>query len=529
MAAKGSFFKGIKKAIPVFGVCFLLNTLMITFMGAHYMGKLSPFFSEIVMTLENNLLDRRILLRGPLVPSGKIGVLGLDEKSIQQFGRWPFTRSIYEQAFKNLKALGVQWIGFDVVWDQPERPLLADAWPQIEKLHQLGPNGTEAEWQTLQTLRKASAADEAVARAVRDHQKIVLGYLYYGKADIEAVKAMGGNKFTTLGSMSDSVIAAAILPEGQDLTKYHVLNVEAVVGNTEFISKASSHFGYFNNDMDADAVVRWVTLVRVADGNLMPAISLKMAANMTGREIVTVFDRFGVEDIMLVNPNDDKDIIRIPMDPMGEGKMMLNHLGKPETIPTFSLADAYNNSFTPAEVKKLKGISLMMGPTAMAINDVRASPFDSNFNGVEHHAASIDNIVSKRFYYRPQNIYKTEMYVVLAIGVVFSMILAFSSALMSALGMILFCIAYYYIDHKLWFAKGIWAYMGMPYIQISVLFVAVTLFKYFTEEREKKKVKGAFQHYLSPDVMNQVLDDPSKLKLGGERRECTVFRLFRSP
>jgi adenylate cyclase len=51
----------------------------------------------------------------------------------------------------------------------------------------------------------------------------------------------------------------------------------------------------------------------------------------------------------------------------------------------------------------------------------------------------------------------------------------------------------------------------------------VTLFKYFTEEREKKKVKGAFAHYLSPDVINQVLEDPEALKLGGERKVMTVF------
>ena len=62
-----------------------------------------------------------------------MGVLGLDEKSIQKFGRWPFSRSVYEKAFINLKQAGVEWIGFDVVWDNPERPLLVDAKPTIER------------------------------------------------------------------------------------------------------------------------------------------------------------------------------------------------------------------------------------------------------------------------------------------------------------------------------------------------------------------------------------------------------------
>jgi adenylate cyclase len=64
-------------------------------------------------------------------------------------------------------------------------------------------------------------------------------------------------------------------------------------------------------------------------------------------------------------------------------------------------------------------------------------------------------------------------------------------------------------------------------IQMLALFIATTLYKYLTEEREKKKVKGAFSMYLSPDVISQVLDDPSALKLGGEKKELTVFNNFR--
>ncbi len=518
-----SFRKHLKKGLPVLGICFLLNSLMLGFLWAHYTGRLGKF-GDVFITLENKLLDMRFVMRGPVKPSNKIGILGLDEKSIQKFGRWPFTRGIYEKAFQNLKAAGVEWIGFDVVWDMPERPLLADAWQNIEALHKDKTKNSDENWQRLVQMSQAGVADESVARTITNYEKIVLGYMYYGDGEKEAIEALGKNKFTTLPTMLDSAIAAVILPDGVDLAHYVDLRVGAVVGNTPFISKAGKNFGFFNNDPEGtDSVVRAVTLVKTADGNLMPSMSLKMAASMTGREIVTVFDRVGVEEIMLVNSDNDKDVIRIPVDPLGGGRILLNHLGPANTIPTFSLADAYNNTFTAKERKILKGMSLMMGPTAMAINDMRANPFESTFNGVEHHAAVIDNIVSQRFFRRPVDIYRTEMLVVLTIGIVFSILLTFSSAVTSALFAILVSMGYFYLDRHFWFNKGIWVYMGMPYIQISGLFVAVTLYKYFTEEREKKKVKGAFQHYLSPDVMNQVLDNPEMLKLGGERRECTVF------
>jgi adenylate cyclase len=65
--------------------------------------------------------------------------------------------------------------------------------------------------------------------------------------------------------------------------------------------------------------------------------------------------------------------------------------------------------------------------------------------------------------------------------------------------------------------------MAMPYIEMAVLFLTIMLYKYATEEKERQKVKGAFGLYLSPDVIDQVLDNPEALALGGQRKELTVF------
>ena len=514
-------WKTIRNAIPVLLICLVLNALMLGVLWSHYTGRLGQT-GEALVALENKLLDMRFVLRGKEKPSGKIGILALDERSIQKFGRWPFSRSVYEQAFENLKKAGAEWVGFDLVWDQPERPLLADAMPEIEQMA-ASPKKTADAMRFIQELNNVGLSDRTVARAVKNYEKIVLGFMFYEKEERENIKALAGREFSDLGAMQESAIAAAIMPDGFDLKKYGDLSIGALVGNTKFIAASTTNFGFFNNDPESDAVVRWVSMVRSAQDSLLPSMSLKMAAKITGRDIVVMFDRLGVEEIMLVNPDNDKDVINIPVDPTGRGKVLLNHLGPSATLKHISLVDAYDGSFSESDAKLIAGMSFMMGPTAMAINDVRANPFDSTFNGVEHHATMIDNIVSKKFFRRPPDIYRQEMLVVLIVGVVFSIVLAFTSAVASAASLIAVSVGYFYLDRYLWFSKGIWVYMGMPYIQITGLFVTVTLYKYFTEEREKKKVKGAFQHYLSPDVMNQVLDNPDKLKLGGERRECTVF------
>jgi adenylate cyclase len=523
MATKepSSIWKHFKRSIPVLLICLMLNAGMLAFLWAHYTGNLGNAGRALV-TLENKLLDLRFVLRGVQKPSGKVGILALDEKSIQKFGRWPFSRSVYEKAFVNLKKSGVEWIGFDVVWDKPERPLLLDAMPEIEQLRKGGNSASDA-WTRVNKMRESGLADQAIERAMTDFGKIVQGFMYYAPGETDAIKSLNGSEFSALEAMQSSVIFAAIMPDGFDLTRYKELSLGAVVGNTAFIAKSTPHFGFFNNDPEDDSVVRWVNLVKDANGSLLPSMSLKMAASMSGRDIVTMFDRIGVEEIMLVNPDNDKDIIKIPVDPSGHGRALLNHLGPSMTMRHVSLADAWDDNFNDQDRAALKGLSLMMGPTAMAINDMRANPFEATFNGVEHHATMIDNIVSKRFFKRPANIYRQEMLVVIVLGLAYSILLTYSSALLSAIGVVVLYVGYFYLDRHLWFDQGVWVYMGMPYIQITGLFMTVTLYKYFTEEREKKKVKGAFQHYLSPDVMHQVLDNPDKLKLGGERRECTVF------
>ena len=55
------------------------------------------------------------------------------------------------------------------------------------------------------------------------------------------------------------------------------------------------------------------------------------------------------------------------------------------------------------------------------------------------------------------------------------------------------------------------------------LFIGITLYKYIVEEREKRKIKGAFAHYLSQDVLEQVLSSPGTLKLGGEKKISLFF------
>ena len=63
-------------------------------------------------SLESALLDLRFRLRGEENPKAKVGVLAIDEKSIQAFGSYPVPRKYIGKALKNLKKNWRQLGGF---------------------------------------------------------------------------------------------------------------------------------------------------------------------------------------------------------------------------------------------------------------------------------------------------------------------------------------------------------------------------------------------------------------------------------
>jgi adenylate cyclase len=516
------FHKHMSKFISL-GICSLITISCLSLLWRHY--RRGGDASDLVGQVENRLLDLRFLLRGARTPSNKVGILAIDERSLQKFGRFPFSRKHYEKALKNLKKLGVDWIGFDVVWSKPELPLLSDIEPNLKRIQSIeGPHWKDALKKELAEVNNsygASLADQGIARAIKDFKNIVLGFFYY--ASEEEAKELGENRFDGLASMESAEISALVFPGNQSLGDYPGISTKGIVANDPYIASHANHFAFFNNESDADAIMRWVTLVKSVKGKLMPSLSLKTAAEILNREILVEFDDFGITAINLVSRENDQDLLNVPVDHQGLGRILINHLGPDKTIPHFSLADAYDGTFSEADKKRLQGMSLLLGPTAIAINDQRANPFDAGINGVENHAAVIDNIISKNFMKRTEKIYLTEILVVLGIGLFFSPLMVFSRALLSGFGALLFVVGYYYFDRYFWFTRGEWVYMGMPLIEITGLFVGTTLFKYTWEEREKKKVKGAFSLYLAPEVIDKVLDDPEALKPGGERKDLTVF------
>lgn len=503
----------------------MITFICIFFLFRHY--TLPKNSIDIVGQIEKELYDIRFKLRGQREYSGAVGTLAADDKSVEKFGRWPFPRGIYKQAFENLKKAGVKWIGFDVFFTEPSHRLVKESIPEIKEILESYRSSPEKVEQFLIQLEDSSPGDVSLGKSITAFENIVQGFFYIEQA--AQIQESDYDWYNSFLRLKPSAIDFLDFPSGYKISNYPDLISPGAMTNTAIIAGKAKYMGFANNQSDSDGMIRKSTLVRAIDpinkfGEklsppiMVPSLALSLAANYLESAIIVHFDPSGIDSIELFPTDNIKKQIKIPVYFDGMGKLLINHYGDFSKIPQISLVDAYENKL-PTNLPKI----LVYGGTATGTNDKRPSPFDENFDGVGHHVAILENILTQDFMKRPISAPLIEVSLLLISGIIFSFALKHLNALKSSIFMIILLLSFFYIDEHFLFGKGTWYYAGMFYLQSLSIYFGITVFKYFTEEKEKKKVRGAFQHYLNPAVINQLLEHPERLKLGGEKKHLTVF------
>jgi adenylate cyclase len=166
---------------------------------------------------------------------------------------------------------------------------------------------------------------------------------------------------------------------------------------------------------------------------------------------------------------------------------------------------------------------VLVGATAMGIWDLRSTPLSPVYPGMEIHATVIDNILTQNFIARPK---WSTIYDLLAI-IILGALIGIALPRMSALKGLLFAgglvILHIFIARWLFVNAGVWLNIVYPLLALAANYTGLTVYDYVAEERERKKIKGAFMHYVAPVVIEAMLKDPARLKLGGDEKVLTVL------
>lgn len=199
--------------------------------------------------------------------------------------------------------------------------------------------------------------------------------------------------------------------------------------------------------------------------------------------------------------------------------MIINFKENPSRFEKIPFIDVYNGKINP-EIFKDKII--LIGATAQALQDFQFTPISVStpMPGVEIQAHAIETILNKDFL-MPQS--KTSA---LIISLIISALVIFISLKFNFI-IAIFCAIlipiFYFISAKFAFNKGAILDMIYPFLAIAASYVISLIYRYFAEYREKRIVRNAFSHYVNKSVVDEIMKNPDLLKLGGSRREITVF------
>lgn len=215
-------------------------------------------------------------------------------------------------------------------------------------------------------------------------------------------------------------------------------------------------------------------------------------------------------------------IIKIPLQ---DGQMFINYVSVPwkKSFNAIPFIDVYNEQYTDQNPEKLfKDKIVLIGPTATYFKDIQLTPMSKKdlMTGIEIHANALQTILDQKFLRNLTFAEKGILIIILAFTAAFTfMFTKIRWSLLYLVGVP----AAYTAAAKPMFDNGIILDLVHPFLTVIVTFVAVYLYRYVTEFKEKLALQGAFSKYVNPGLLKQITEHPESLKLGGEKREITVM------
>ena len=499
----------MKKAFKSF---FSLNPAPLTILLTLLVLALFVVEVDLFEIVELKTYDFRFLSRGTKAPRPDVVMAVLDEKSLKSEGRWPWPRSKMAKLIEALSRDGAKVIGFDIIFAEPDENSSIQFIHQIEqkmKHYRVENEGVKA---FIEESKAQADNDLTLAEAIKQSTaKVVLGYFFHmsqGELDYELDDKDRDDHLRRISGSRYPIVFLA----RQDRAIDSFIQAYAPQANLSMLAGATDASGYFNMIPDKDGVIRSMPLAIQCGKDIYSPLSIQSVWNYLGKPpLVVQVASYGIEGIRMGNlviPTDEK------------GHMLINYLGPEKTFPEYSMTDILQGKVPKGTFRDK---IVLVGATAVGLYDMRNTPFAAVYPGLEVHATVIDNILEKAFIHKPK---WTRIFDALAI-VLFALIMGILIPRLSAIkGVVLMSglfVLYIFVTQWLFTHALLWVNMVYPLLGLVLLYTSLTIYRYLTEERERKKIRGAFSHYVSSSVVNEVLKNPDKLKLGGDMKELTVL------
>lgn len=594
--------------------------------------KTGQSFFQAIEALDLRFTDFKYKIRGSTQSDAPVALIAVDDDSVLEIGRWPWSRQLVGDMTQKLTQYGVKSVAFDMIFSEPEVTapqadahfgnVVSQASNQVilgvfsDDLYDFKPH---QDYCVTEAFRK-TGGEEIVkftntTFVVDDPQEDFFDQLdwssYFeanftqvlskvqhgiltdlGKSQVDGLNQYQKNYLHLSQSKAlfdfcrkwnpDELFVQFVkaTPQGQSLSQmssqdiikkltlemstHLVPSYGGWTSNVSEIQNPSTYTASFIAQQDTDGYVRRYPLFyrsgKKVGTSYIPSLSLQSyLLNKGYRAEISIesSDNFNhlkkISSFKIVDPSQDPaiKIMDVPVD--SKGQLIVNYYGQQMSLPYISAKEFFNEKTTmkvkrsysakadaslngvaighgvqikSEEVNKadfLKNRSVIVGATAVGIYDLRSIPIEANYPGPEIHLTVLANLLDQSFL----KIWKGESFWLPILMIVFGVFLSWiwsilgpvSSMVLVISGLVLMGIADYVIFLKLKYVTS----SLLVLMQMGSIYFSITIFKYFTEEKKKREMKSMFSKYVSPAIVDELLQHPERLKLGGRKQRMTAF------
>ena len=413
-----------------------------------------------------------------------VTIVDIDDKSMEKLGQWPWPRTRIADLITELTRLGAVVIAFDAVFSEPDRlnpNIAADTFRNLDEA-------------TREKLRLLPSNDQIFADAIKA-SRVVLGESGLPEE---------------IAALDKTLPVTGLAMLGEEPQRF-MFDFPGLLRNVPVLEHAAAGRGLFTIRPERDGIVRRVPMIMQAQGLTMPSLTFEMLRVATGSGTILIkAEKAGIKSVGIKG-------LQIPTDHNGQFWV---HYARNDASIYVPAINVLEKNVAP---DMIAGKLVLIGTSAVGLNDIKTTPVSRAMPGVEIHAQVLESALTGAVISQPIYGIAIEFTTALLFGLlVIAFAPAFGPVTLVALGAV-FATAligtswYFYTQYKLLID------FTYPLLSTTAIYLTLIFSSFVREQAQRKQIRGAFAQYMSPVLVEQLAQSPEKLVLGGEEREMTIM------
>lgn len=481
-----------EKIIPIsIGIVFVLLLSALLYFSPGFM-------QNWLARLENLSYDVMLKIQAdPIKKETPIIIVDIDDKSLSEIGRWPWSRKVMGELVTNLYSLGAKVVAFDIVFPEAERNAVEEVIQRIK--------GSEMtiDLPALESAKELFNYDQMFADSLSKGQS-VLGFVLT-------------NEGKPVGQLPQPLVT--LTPEM--IRQVYIPEKKSYLSNLPNLEKAAATGGFINATPDADGVLRYSPMLLRFGNGVFPSLSLAATKLfLNNPEFSVVIGGYqGSDHIEAIKLGD----VTIPTDPYG--RILVPFRGPPYSVQYVSASDVLLGKVAKV---KIEDKLVFVGSSATALGDLVASAISPIFIGIEVHAHIASGILENYLPFKPNWHKGAGLALVFFIGMALAFGLPFLGPILSSILAVVLIAGLILIGHYIWDAYGTVFPIVFPIFLIATLYIVNEVCGYLFESRRRKDMKSVFGQYVPPECIDSMMKKSEDFMKGESKELSVLFSDIRS-